>query len=1436
MSSRDKYRCHCTKRDKEKNCKQHKHHKCVLKKKLKVCGDIHAMQDVKVCGDICAKKIKATKIVTDELVVNENTEHIKSKLIRGTINEQILLSFGLNNPISTPLLNGGSLLESSRNIETSVFELNGQLYGASCLHNQSMERINNNVAEMVTENIDPLSIIDTETLSIMAERAQTQLSDCWGWTWVDQYDPSIHGTVSDYMRNKQEYMHHYAFIGTNLDTFVFDVTNPRNPKYVQTIKNSYLVVNRAWEDCKVYDVTTLVVSGNVETLVPDKFIRLDGGRVIKILTVEPSGDNYIVRVETIDTVNAGDELAGSDYQIISATRDSYLYIVYERLSALQICNILPLMGPDVAVPKPMNSLLSDPNPIPVNTSYQTSGLKFTNVGATTIPGALDGPWYIEEINGDIVFRGCNFDNFVPGGGTPNDIQVPTSTSNLTFQLELDETSLPPGKTSVQFNLVIRYSTEPNFDFVVVTKNGEEISRVSGAGADASNPFRVEELPIDMKPGDIILIEYNKDPIWYSGVDALYFNVTNLKYIDEDSFKAILVNEIFDTDSQWVVGSSVIPFEFAHNVYVNNRDGRLYICGGITVNNIRLPILDIKTDPSTPIYLGGVSLRYFHDFVSENYSVEEQVELLGIPLDQVVEPYMSVGIGSNETFYSVIDVTDPQNIRVLSQNFLYEGEGYYHQAWFTTDKRFVIISDELQPKKEDYMQRNPIFRLYWKDGTLRMLEQQPLKGPYRARNHNLYTRSNRRMFPEGPIPLDFDVDAYYNSQPFEDWVFCSDYTAGATLYSIKYRPGYDKNSDKEFDNPFIWERVGQLMTNPYYDEHVFKNGWSIFPFGEWQVPAAEMTFYQNGGQNGAMGKYRQGFLNLEAASLLQDGELKLLHDAEDIPGELSQGTMIGKDGSYITVNLVFLGKDMSTDLTIFAVSPVNPEDLPKLDPPKLAESLVPGETLYANLDGRLVKAHDVVHSTTYSARNMGMLLNLDGSDTQYAYHHDRMSELILDVPAKPGHSGAPVVNKAGELVGMIRDHDMVGGLAGAIDLTIFKDLYADGGLQFITPTPQGFQDLYLNYVNGVEDQTKFASVAINPRNGRIAPILASNGRSFWLLPYLVNGDTEYNRIGDPITWAQGGVGASKLIKLADNTLWNTISFVPEWFFGLTQTIVRTYHVDVQITSGSVNDLLYMEEIRGDEPGNGPAMFFLSHLGTKVIDGVTYETLEYTPIPAYTDQGLYLTSSVPDKTLYLPQGGKIMTSLESGVTVQVIDGYVGQMFTNTEKIIGPSWIRTGPNQPGGAIPMYPFIKSTTVPPLGVPEVSGNNSVMFVQDVPENFQVASIVNITSDNTTVQLKTAMLGVQLESVVSNRGSVMIAQAYPMFEDQHTPENRFEKGDIIKEVDGIPATKDNIFALIMAHPAGVDAPMLIHRHMPTHRDIPIVRKRFQRYNTILKLA
>jgi choice-of-anchor B domain-containing protein len=95
------------------------------------------------------------------------------------------------------------------------------------------------------------------------------------------------------------------------------------------------------------------------------------------------------------------------------------------------------------------------------------------------------------------------------------------------------------------------------------------------------------------------------------------------------------------------------------------------------------LLDVS-NPLNPIFVGGYGESgYTHDGFITTYS--------GPDLNHQGEVIIALCNGYNGFF--VVNATDPNDVIVLD-NFIYPETGYTHQGWFTKDKRYFLINDEL----------------------------------------------------------------------------------------------------------------------------------------------------------------------------------------------------------------------------------------------------------------------------------------------------------------------------------------------------------------------------------------------------------------------------------------------------------------------------------------------------------------------------------------------------------------------------------------------------------------------------------------------------------------------------------------------------------------------------------------------------------------------
>ena len=137
------------------------------------------------------------------------------------------------------------------------------------------------------------------------------------------------------------------------------------------------------------------------------------------------------------------------------------------------------------------------------------------------------------------------------------------------------------------------------------------------------------------------------------------------------------------------------FGSAHNIAINEDTGYAYAIGTNNFNG-GPEFINIQ-NPQNPVSAGGYSLDgYTHDAQIVTYD--------GPDTDYTGR---EIFVGSNENEVVIVDVTDkgsPTPIAVID----YTNVGYTHQGWFTEDKRYFIVGDELDEFSVGFNTRTLIF--------------------------------------------------------------------------------------------------------------------------------------------------------------------------------------------------------------------------------------------------------------------------------------------------------------------------------------------------------------------------------------------------------------------------------------------------------------------------------------------------------------------------------------------------------------------------------------------------------------------------------------------------------------------------------------------------------------------------------------------------------
>jgi choice-of-anchor B domain-containing protein len=219
---------------------------------------------------------------------------------------------------------------------------------------------------------------------------------------------------------------------------------------------------------------------------------------------------------------------------------------------------------------------------------------------------------------------------------------------------------------------------------------------------------------------------------------------------------------------------------AHNMVVNPESGFGYVVG--TNRNDEfvggVHFLDLN-DPQTIRFVGGYGgAGYSHDAQVVNYKGPDQ-DYFG----------KEIFIGSNETKLVVIDVTDKQNPKTISETS-YQNTQYVHQGWFDKTQRFFIVGDELDELNSGGKTRTLVFDLNDLDNP--MLHH-TYYGPTNAIDHNGYVLG--------------------------DLFYLANYSAGIRVIDISDLA--DKNM----------EEIGFFDTFPEHNSTTFNGAWNAYPFFE-----------------------------------------------------------------------------------------------------------------------------------------------------------------------------------------------------------------------------------------------------------------------------------------------------------------------------------------------------------------------------------------------------------------------------------------------------------------------------------------------------------------------------------------------------------------------------------------------------------------------------
>lgn len=167
----------------------------------------------------------------------------------------------------------------------------------------------------------------------------------------------------------------------------------------------------------------------------------------------------------------------------------------------------------------------------------------------------------------------------------------------------------------------------------------------------------------------------------SGHGMQVFDLSRLRELSEDPSRVFQADVTFTGPAGNTLGRT-------HTVFINEDTGFAYAVGarnlqGSYVCSGGLYMIDLNV-PASPQFAGCFSQDgYTHDIQCVVYDGPD-----------TAYQGRELCFANNETRLTVVDVTDKSNPVMVSQT-TYPNIGYTHQAWLTSDHRYLVLNDELQ---------------------------------------------------------------------------------------------------------------------------------------------------------------------------------------------------------------------------------------------------------------------------------------------------------------------------------------------------------------------------------------------------------------------------------------------------------------------------------------------------------------------------------------------------------------------------------------------------------------------------------------------------------------------------------------------------------------------------------------------------------------------
>ncbi|HZW11479.1 MAG TPA: choice-of-anchor B family protein [Phycisphaerales bacterium] len=209
----------------------------------------------------------------------------------------------------------------------------------------------------------------------------------------------------------------------------------------------------------------------------------------------------------------------------------------------------------------------------------------------------------------------------------------------------------------------------------------------------------------------------------------------------------------------------------HNIAANTDSGYLYLCGANVGNGGLVAVA--TSDPADPQIVGAWSDRYVHDAQIISYT---SGPMAGREIAYVCTTANGV---------DVLDVTDKSNMFRIGGH-RYAGARYCHQAWASSDLRYLFVNDEMDEGSSFSVTTTHVLDI---SDPARPTEVGTFTSGATSTDHNLYVVGN----------LAFEAN----------------YTSGLRVFDVS--------------DPLGATQVAYLDTSPNRDEIGYHGAWSTYPF-------------------------------------------------------------------------------------------------------------------------------------------------------------------------------------------------------------------------------------------------------------------------------------------------------------------------------------------------------------------------------------------------------------------------------------------------------------------------------------------------------------------------------------------------------------------------------------------------------------------------------